>query len=155
MMERLAKIGLVDYVAEGEAVSSTVLGETVSRNCASIETASLICESAKTSFRELLELLSQVKENERFRVKNEERKMLNQMNSKEDIRYPIKGVVNTYDKKCFLLYQAAMSCTRLCSSTIRDRDRELDAEERAGGVAIALMEDTELRRETFPPSKEC
>ena len=102
-------MGLVDYMEE--AMSCTSLGEMVSRNYVSIETISHICQNAtKTSFKEILELLSQIKENERFRSKSEDRKVLTLINNHPAIRYPIKGAINSYEKKCFLLYQAAMSC---------------------------------------------
>jgi hypothetical protein len=110
ILQRLDKIGLADYMEE--AVSSTSLGEMVSRNCVSIDTIEHISKNnGKTSFKEMLELLSQIKENERFRSKSEDRKILTLINNNTAIRYPIKGAVNSYEKKCFLLYQVAMSCT--------------------------------------------
>ena len=108
IIEKLAKNGLVEY---NEKIKSTNLGETMSRNYVDLETMLLICKNPnKYSIKDIMEILSQSKENERFRSRNEERKQLTQINNDTNIRYHINGSINTYDKKCFILYQAAMSC---------------------------------------------
>lgn len=78
----------------------------------------------------MLLTLSQSKENDKFRSKNEERKLLSQLNTSPGIRFHLEGSINTAERKCFLLYQSAMSCI-LRLAPIRDLDRELGAEEGA------------------------
>lgn len=108
-IEKLAKNGLVECK---DRILPTEFGESMSRNYVSLETMMLICQGEKvSSIKDVLEVLSKAKENEKFRSRNEERKTLNQINNSSSIRYKVPGPVNTFDKKCFLLYQAAMSCT--------------------------------------------
>ena len=100
-------------------ISSTILGETMARNYIDLETMMLICKSSTTykniefkisRFSGILSTLSKSKENDHFRSKNEERKLLNEINNSKEIRYKVEGAINTAEKKCYLLYQAAMSC---------------------------------------------
>jgi len=108
IIEKLAKNELIEYK---DSITSTELGECMSRNYINLETMMLIQQNAKaTSIKDVLEVLSKTKENEKYRSRSEERKVLTQINNSKDIRYKITGSINTFDKKCFLLYQAAMSC---------------------------------------------
>lgn len=57
----------------------------------------------KNIFEEIhvLNILSEAKEFEKFRSKYEERKILNELNTK--IKYPIKGAISNSAKKAYVL----------------------------------------------------
>ena len=73
----------------------------------------------------ILEELLNGKEFSKFRSKLEDRKYLTLLNKDQKIKYTIKGSIDTYSKKCFLLLQAALSNINIDQWEIRREQNEI------------------------------
>jgi len=157
ILEKLAKNKLIDFASMDSGISATVLGEAMSRFYVAYDTMTKITQNGtKTSIKDLLDLLSKSKENEKLRSKNEERKILTQLNKDRLLKYHIEGSINTPDKKCFVLYQAAMSCI-FYSIIIKNRVtyRKLGIKKGTNGFIIKLTQNFKMYARILSPYKKC
>ena len=90
---------------------STSLGRAVSSNCVQVETVRVFMEIVKMdiSAEDMLKIVAAAREFEGYPSKMNQRKDLNQLCAHPALRYRLKGAINTYDRKVFLLLQAALS----------------------------------------------
>lgn len=56
-----------------------------------------------------MEEIMKAKEFSKHRSKLEERKYLNNLNKEDAIKYKVKGSIDNFSKKCFILLQAGLA----------------------------------------------
>lgn len=110
--ELLGKLKSYQLVEEQmEKFVSTSLGRTVSSNCVQVETVKGFREVIKMdmSAEDMLKIIAAAREFEGYPSKMDQRKDLNLLNVHPALRYRLKGAISTYDRKVFLLLQAALA----------------------------------------------
>jgi ATP-dependent DNA helicase HFM1/MER3 len=108
-LQRLEHFHLIQR--QGEKFASTTLGRACSSNCVQVNTIIGFTESIHMdmSAEDVLKAIAAAQEFVGYPSKLDQRKYLNLLNTQSSLRYRIKGAVNSYEKKVFLLLQAALS----------------------------------------------
>lgn len=73
----------------------------------------------------VLEILSNSHEFSKYRSKLEDRKILNALNKETGVKYKVKGVIDTYNKKAFVLLQAALANITIDRWEVRQQQTEI------------------------------
>jgi len=110
---------------ELQLVKIKKLGEKMCKNYVLYETMKNIITIQDNSEEAILECLSNSLEFSKYRSKMEDRKILNNFNKDNNIKYKVKGVIDTYNKKAFLLLQAAFSNLPLEPWELRRQQSEI------------------------------
>lgn len=114
-------------VDENDNVSVKInkLGQKMCKNYVLFETMKKIITLQDNSEEAVLDILSNAMEFSKYRSKMEDRKILNNFNKDNSIKYKVKGVIDTYNKKAFLLIQAALSNLPLEPWELRRQQSEI------------------------------
>ena len=120
----LASIDLIEFTAE-EFVKVKKLGEKMCKNYVLFETMKNIMRIKDNSEETILDIISNSAEFIKYRSKMEDRKILNNFNKDNNIKYKVKGIIDTFNKKAFLLLQAAFACLPLEPWELRRQQNEI------------------------------
>ncbi len=102
------------------------LGNKMCKNYVLFETMkNIITNLIENSEEAILDVLSNSSEFSKYRSKMEDRKILNNINKDINIKYKVKGVIDTFNKKAFLLIQAAFSNLNLEPWELRRQQNEI------------------------------
>lgn len=122
----LASIRLIDLQEDKNfAVKTNKLGEKMSKNYVLFETIKQMTTLSDNSEETILECISNAFEFSKYRSKIEDRKILNNYNKDNSIKYKVKGVIDTFNKKAFLMLQAAFSSLPLEPWELRRQQNEM------------------------------
>jgi len=107
VIEELHKYEMIQYNNQDGKVHPLELGIDMSRFYVSFNSMKKFFENhAKQEFKDLLGVLSEAQEFEKFRSRQDERKSLSALNTR--IKYPLTGAISTSAKKAYVLIQASI-----------------------------------------------
>ena len=124
-------------INENKTVSPLKLCKKMSKNYVRFETMKIInkmlreqkgrCIVGNQIIQQILDILSKSEEFRNIRAKLEERKTLNELNKEPDtnIRFKLKGAIDTGQKKAYLLIQSALSGKVLENWELRKQQNEI------------------------------
>ena len=121
LMGRLESYHLIQR--QQDKFTPTTLGRTVSSNCVQVDTVINFQETLHMdiSAEDLLRAIASAREFEGYPSKMDQRKDLNVLNTNPGIRFRVKGAINSFEKKVFLLLQAGLAGCPLDSWELRQQ----------------------------------